>query len=99
MGWNYTDDYKMKIKDITDWWNKGRNQRLPDEDTASWKDLAKDDWEQRQGRTGPGGKGGWDPTRGFRVMDAEKGGLKSGPTPAVRQAVERPLKLIKKLVK
>ena len=39
-----------------------------------------------------GGKGGWDPTRGFRVQDAKKGGLRSGPTPAVRQAFERPVR-------
>ena len=74
------------------WWNQGRNTRVPNENQASWKDLAKDDWKQRQGRKGPGGKGGWDPTRGFRVRSAAKGGLNSGPTPAVRQAFERPVR-------
>ena len=74
------------------WWNQGRNTRVPNENQASLRDLAKDDWKQRQGRKGPGGKGGWDPTRGFRVQSAAKGGLNSGPTPAVRQAFERPVR-------
>lgn len=74
------------------WWNQGRNTRIPNENQASWKDLAKDDWKQRQGVKGAGGKGGWDPTRGFRVQSAAKGGLNSGPTPAVRQAFERPVR-------
>ena len=74
------------------WWNQGRNTRVPNENQASLKDLAKDDWKQRQGRKGPGGKGGWDPTRGFRVQSSAKGGLNSGPTPAVRQAFERPVR-------
>jgi len=74
------------------WWNQGRNTRIPNENQASWKDLAKDDWKQRQGLKGAGGKGGWDPTRGFRVQSAAKGGLNSGPTPAVRQAFERPVR-------
>lgn len=74
------------------WWNQGRNTRIPNENQASWKDLAKDDWKQRQGLKGAGGKGGWDPTRGFRVQSASKGGLNSGPTPAVRQAFERPVR-------
>lgn len=81
------------------WWNKGRDTRIPNENKASWKDLMKDDWKQRQGLKGPGGKGGWDPTRGFRVIDANKGGLKSGPTPAVRQSVERPLRSASKTIK
>ena len=70
------------------WWNQG-SVRIQ---MSSWKDLAKDDWKQRQGRKGPGGKGGWDPTRGFRVRSAAQGGLNSGPTPAVRQAFERPVR-------
>ena len=74
------------------WWNQGRNTRVPNENQASWKDLAKDDWKQRQGLKGAGGEGGWDPTRGFRVQSAAKGGLNSGPTPAVRQAFERPVR-------
>ena len=90
--------YKTFCEDISPfrnpvgWWNQGRNTRIPNENQASWKDLAKDDWKQRQGRKGPGGKGGWDPTRGFRVRSAAQGGLNSGPTPAVRQAFERPVR-------
>ena len=74
------------------WWNQGRNTRIPNENQASIRDLMKDDWKQRQGLKGAGGKGGWDPTRGFRVQSAAQGGLNSGPTPAVRQAFERPVR-------
>lgn len=86
------------IKKLKKWWNKGRNTRIPDENKASWSTLMRDDWKQRQGIKGPSGEGGWDPTRGFRVMDAEKGGLKSGPTPAVRQAIERPARVVMRAV-
>lgn len=90
--------YKIFCEDISPfrnpvgWWNQGRNVNVPNENRASIRDLMKDDWKQRQGRKGAGGKGGWDPTRGFRVQDASKGGLNSGPTAAVRQAFERPVR-------
>ena len=31
---------------LNKWWNKGRNERVPNESTASWKDLLKDDRSQ-----------------------------------------------------
>ena len=34
------------LKKLKNWWNKGRNKRVPDEDTASWKDLKADDMSQ-----------------------------------------------------
>ena len=71
-----------------DWWDLGKNVRIPDEDLSSWKNLFKDDWEQRQ-RQSVGGKKVWNPFRGFVVQDAAKGGLKSGPTPLVRQVGNR----------
>ena len=80
---------------ITNWFFKGQNTRIPNEAAASLKDLFIDDWKQRQGISGPGGKGGWDPTRGFRVWDAEKGGFSSGPTPLGRQVVLRGLDALK----
>ena len=75
---------------IINWFFKGQNLRIPNESSASWWDLIKDDWKQR-GKFGKGGsKGGWDITRGFRPgVSAEEGGFGSGPTPLGRQAVLR----------
>ena len=72
------------------WFNKGAK---PGENNMKWfgkNSLLSDDWKQR-GKFGKGGKyGGWDITRGFRPgVSAEEGGMMSGPTPAVRQAVKR----------
>ena len=78
-----------------EWFDKGKNARVPGEDTAKWKTLLKDDWAQRQ-KQSLGGKKFWNPLRGFFVQDATKGGLKSGPTPAVRQAIKRTGSLLSK---
>ena len=87
------------IDGIKNWWNKGRDKGPtgPDgtENTASWGDLAANDWNQR-GKPGDGSGGGWDPTRGFRPgVGADVGGFGSGPTPAVRQGFERPIRTIR----
>ena len=79
-----------------EWFDKGKNARVPGEDTAKWKTLLKDDWAQRQ-KQSLGGKKFWNPLRGFVVQDATKGGLKSGPTPAVRQAIKRTGSLLSKV--
>ena len=76
------------------WFNKGMNTQIPNEATAGIGELIRNDWSNRQGITGPGGQGGWDPTRGFRVLDESKGGLNSGPTALVREAIKRPLRAI-----
>jgi len=81
---------------ITNWFFRGQNTRIPNEATASWGDLFRDDWSQR-GKFGKGGsKGGWDLTRGFRPgVPANEGGFMSGPTPLGRQAVLRGLDFLK----
>ena len=83
------------------WWNRGRNVRVVNENTTRWfgrDGLLADDWKQR-GKVGKGGKlGGWDFTRGFRPgVPANEGGMMSGPTPAIRQSIERPLRAIRSL--
>ena len=83
------------------WWNRGRNVNVKGENTARWfgrDGLFADDWKQR-GKFGKGGKlGGWDFTRGFRPgVPANEGGMMSGPTPAIRQSVERPLRAIQSI--
>ena len=79
------------------WWNTGRNLRVPMENTASIKDLFLDDISQitRSNKAfSEGAKG----IRGWRPLKAFSGDmLKTGPTPAVRQFVERPLRFIRSL--
>ena len=75
-------------KGALNWYNKGR---LPNERNIGWRQLAKNDWAQR-GRFGSPETGlkGWDFTRGFRPgVSAAQGGMGSGPTPLVRQSLER----------
>ena len=89
---------KFGLRAPIKWWNKGRNERIPDEDNASWKELLEDDMAQRGQSDESFAKGEAPPLLGrpdqafnpFRP--AEKGGPGSGPTPAVRQAFERPVK-------
>ena len=80
------------------WWNKGRNERVIDENNASWSELLEDDMAQRGQSDESFAAGEAPPLLGrpdqafnpFRP--AEKGGPGSGPTPAVRQAFERPVR-------
>ena len=80
------------------WWNKGRNTRVPNENQASWRDLFRDDLAQR-GQSDAAFQAG-KPPRGIGRPDqafnpfrpASKGGPGSGPTPMVRQVFERPIR-------
>ena len=88
-----------------EWWNKGRNDRVKDENSAPWKELIDDDLKQRGQSDESFAAGKKPPLLGrpdqafnpFR--SADKGGPGSGPTPAVRQAFERPVKGIMNLAK
>ena len=90
-----------KNSKLKDWWNKGRNERVPDENNASWRDLMRDDLAQR-GQSDASFAAG-KPPRGIGRPDqafnpfrpASKGGPGSGPTPAVRQAFERPVRSVR----
>jgi len=83
------------IKRFSDWWNLGRNLRVPMENTASPIDLLKDDAKQitrgnRAFKSGATGIKGWRPWKAFSPNM-----VKTGPTPAVRQAFERPVRAVK----
>lgn len=74
------------------WFMKGYKNQMPDEDTASWGALLRNDWNQRgytnnqwnnYQKTGQSPKG-WDPTK---LLDAEYMG--TGATPLLRQIVKR----------
>tara|TARA_B100001996_G_scaffold124174_2_gene94029 strand:- start:5234 stop:7420 length:2187 start_codon:yes stop_codon:yes gene_type:complete len=85
---------------IVNWWNKGRNVRVPGENTARWfgrNSLMADDMTQitRSNKAfSEGAKGlrGWNPIKAFTPEMVE-----TGPTPAVRQAIERPVRAIRSL--
>jgi len=82
----------------SDWWNKGRDVRVPGENKASWKDLAKDDISQmtRSDAALKAGDTSASSLRPFKAFTPDM--VKTGPTPAVRQAVERPLKSVSNLM-
>ena len=89
---------KFGLRAPIKWWNKGRNERVIDENNASWSELLEDDLAQRGQSDESFANGEAPPLLGrpdqafnpFRP--AEKGGPGSGPTPAVRQAFERPVR-------
>ncbi len=83
---------------LKDWWSKGRNERVPNENEASWKELMDDDKKQltrtdKSFKSGEKGIKGWRPHKAFSPKM-----IKTGPTPAVRQAFERPVRAAKKLI-
>jgi len=89
---------KFGLRAPIQWWNKGRNERVIDENNASWSELLEDDMAQR-GQSDEGFEKGEAPPMLGRIdhafnpfRPAEKGGPGSGPTPAVRQAFERPVR-------
>ena len=83
------------------WWNRGRNVRVPGENTARWfgrGSLMADDASQmtHSNRSFKSGKTSWKSLRPWKAfLDPEMRG--TGPTPAIRQSVERPLRAIKSL--
>lgn len=80
---------------LVNWWNMGRNMRVPTENTASWRTLMADDAQQltrtnKAFKSGATGIRGWNPIKAFTPEM-----VKTGPTPAVRQAFERPVRAIR----
>lgn len=71
------------IGGLMNWYNKGRNVRIPNEGQASWRQLLRDDMSQRGKFQTPSGLRGWNPGWSFTS------GLGTGPTPLGRQVVER----------
>lgn len=95
-----------------DWWNKGRNMRVPSENTARFGGLKQyfkkipdpttlfgDDALQitrsnKAFQSGATGYRGWNP---FKAFTPEM--VRTGPTPAIRQAIERPLRAAAPILK
>ena len=76
-------------KAINKWWNKGKNQRVPGEDSASWKTLLGDDLSQitRSDAAFQAGATGVKGANPFKAFTPKM--VKTGPTAAVRQAGTR----------
>ena len=81
----------LKVNPLTDnnYFNLGRNVRIPNEDTASFRKLFKDDLSQVT-RTDKGFQAGDKSLKSFRPLKAFSSDmLSTGPTPLVRQTAER----------
>ncbi len=83
-----------KTNILHEWWNRGRNVRVPNENAANWKTLINDDAKQltksnKAFKQGAKGIKGWRPLKAFTPNM-----FKTGPTAAVRQMVERPARTL-----
>ena len=74
------------VNNLMRWFNTGKTAK---ETTMSIGELIKQDWNMRQFTGGGPGKGIWNPFRWMYTMDAQKGGLLSGPTPLIREIIRR----------
>jgi len=104
-------EFRQELIDegFMDWWNKGRNERVPNENTAKFGSVKQympgakvdkstlfgDDVSQvtrsdRAFKSGSTGYKGWNPFKAFTPNM-----VRTGPTPAIRQAVERPIRALR----
>ena len=74
------------INSIGNWYNKGKIPGPKGEEGWTWKKLLQDDWLKKQIDDNIKI---WNPFRWMYTWAADKGGLLSGPTPAVREFVRR----------
>lgn len=83
------------MTEVIEWWNLGRNIRVPDENRASWVQLLKDDFSQLTYSDSAFVSGSRDilSLRPFKAFSPKM--VSTGPTPLVRQIVERPIRFIK----
>lgn len=79
-----------------EWWNKGRNVRVPGENKASWKTLLKDSAKQltKSDAAFKAGKTGLSTLRPLKAFTPSM--LGTGPDPATRQLVGRTGNLLSK---
>lgn len=77
------------------WWNKGRNERLVDENSATWSELWADDLSQLT-RTdeafASGTTTGWRTWRPLKAFTPRM--VATGPSPLIRQLAERPFRSV-----
>ena len=73
---------------LSNWFHRGQTATEATRPFFGKNGMVREDWMMRQ-RTGGAGKGMWNPFRWLYTMDADKGGLFSGPTPLIRQLLKR----------
>ena len=80
------------IGNFMDFYNRGRNVRFPNESSARMIDLIKDDFSQmtRSNKAFKAGDTSFKSLRPFKAFTPEMMG--TGPTPLIRQVIERSLK-------
>lgn len=87
---------RFGLVDPLEWWNRGRDERVANENEAPWSELWEDDNAQKgmsDEAFAAGKKAPWlgRPDQAFNPFrKRDKGGPGSGPTPMVRQVFERP---------
>ena len=80
------------MENLKEWWSLGRNSRVPGEDGASWIALIRDDLNQLA-HSDSAFKAGTTSFWSLRPLYAfHPRMIKTGPTPLVRQLVERPFR-------
>jgi len=82
-GWMGDSSMVNPFRSPRQWYNLGRNVRIPNENTAGWRQLIRDDLQQVGKFKTPTGYKGFNPFWSFTK------GLGTGPTPIQRQLVER----------
>jgi hypothetical protein len=80
---------------LIDWWNLGRDCRVPHENQASWAQLIRDDFSQMtvSDKAFASGERSWASMRPLKAFTPAM--IRTGPTPLVRQVVERPFRWLK----
>ena len=91
-GASFFRDINKGIGNFMDFYNRGRNVRFPNESSARMIDLIKDDFSQmtRSNKAFKAGDTSFKSLRPFKAFTPEMMG--TGPTPLIRQVIERSLK-------
>tara|TARA_R100000234_G_C4999963_1_gene179828 strand:+ start:673 stop:2151 length:1479 start_codon:yes stop_codon:yes gene_type:complete len=91
-GENFFDRIRSGTDRFMNFYNRGRNVRFPNESSARMIDLIKDDFSQmtRSNKAFKAGDTSFKSLRPFKAFTPEMMG--TGPTPLIRQVIERSLK-------
>ena len=92
LGLPFLERLNKSFSQFKNFYNQGRNVRFPNENTARFRDLIKDDFSQIT-RTDKAFKEGAKGIKGARPFKAfTPNMMKTGPTPLFRQSIERPFR-------
>ena len=92
LGLPFLERLNKSFSQLKNFYNQGRNVRFPNENTARFRDLIKDDFSQIT-RSDKAFKEGAKGIKGARPLKAfTPNMMKTGPTPLFRQSIERPFR-------